>query len=356
MAEKSKSYKDLNNKKCNQKISELLLVLPEYVNSYYFDISNDVQPSTALAYLNDITRFMKWLSEYKKIPVKEIPLSVIESLSLDDINKFRVFLKTDQDNPNSQRAEARKMSALRSLYDFLIRSDKIVKNPLAKMHKQQRGQSPAPIIRLQPNETAKLIDCVEEAGRLSGASDRQQKFLEHSRVRDLAILTLLLGTGIRVSECVGLDIKDVRFDDLTIELTRKGNKKQKVAMSDEVVSALKAYLEIRRTIEPREAADANAFFLSSQHRRIGIRAVQNLVKKYSKLTGIDKPISPHKLRKTYGTELYNATGDIYLVARALGHNSVNTTKNHYIMSDEDSLLQSRNAVKLRSDSKDKKDK
>ena len=104
---------------------------------------------------------------------------------------------------------------------------------------------------------------------------------------------------------------------------------------------------LRNMITPRDAKDEDALFLSTQRTRMSVQAIENMITKYADFVGTREHITPHKLRKTYGTELYNETGDIYLVARALGHESVNTTKDHYIQENEDSLLQARNKVKLR---------
>ena len=165
-------------------------------------------------------------------------------------------------------------------------------------------------------------------------------------MRDVAILTLLLGTGIRVSECVGLDINDVNFKDGGIKVHRKGGYESIVYFGDEVESALKDYLEQRKQILPKDGHE-KALFLSLQNRRITVRAVENLVKKYAGLATSLKKITPHKLRSTYGTSLYRATGDIYLVADVLGHKDVNTTRKHYAAIEEDRRKSARNIVRLR---------
>ena len=127
---------------------------------------------------------------------------------------------------------------------------------------------------------------------------------------------------------MGLDITDVDFRNNGIKVHRKGGAEVVVYFGDEVRTALLNYLEERNTIEAVEGS-TNALFLSLQKKRIGVRAVENLVKKYSKLITTMKNITPHKLRSTYGTSLYRETGDIYLVADVLGHKDVNTTKKHY---------------------------
>ena len=122
-----------------------------------------------------------------------------------------------------------------------------------------------------------------------------------------------------------------------------------VYFGDEVEYALKNYLyTTRKTVTPLPGNE-NALFLSTQRKRMGVQAVENMVKKYARQITPNKKITPHKLRSTYGTALYKETGDIYLVADVLGHKDVNTTKKHYAAIDEDRRRQAASAVKLRED-------
>ena len=188
-----------------------------------------------------------------------------------------------------------------------------------------------------------LLDQVEEGDQLTKG---QMKYHSKTRLRDVALLTLLLGTGIRVSECVGLDIDDVDFKNNGIKIRRKGGYEAVIYFGDEVADALHDYLEKRCHMIPLEGHE-KALFLSIQNRRITVRAVENLVKKYaSSVTGLKK-ITPHKLRSTYGTALYRETGDIYLVADVLGHKDVNTTRKHYAAIEDDRRRKAANAVQLR---------
>jgi len=140
---------------------------------------------------------------------------------------------------------------------------------------------------------------------------------------------LFLGTGIRVSELVGIDIDDIDFSINGFLVTRKGGNQTILYFPESVAEALTDYLHERRNIEALDGHE-NAFFLSLQRRRITQRAVENLVKKYALIAApLKKKISPHKLRSTFGTSLYQSTGDIYLVADVLGHADVNTTRKHY---------------------------
>ena len=179
-------------------------------------------------------------------------------------------------------------------------------------------------MRIDADEVALLLDVVESGENLTA---RQQIYHEKTKKRDLAILTLLLGTGIRVSECVGLDLDDVDFKNNGIKIHRKGGAEVIVYFGDEVRQALLGYMEERNQIEALDGS-TNALFLSLKKSRINVRSVENLVKKYAKLVTSLKNITPHKLRSTYGTALYRETGDIYLVADVLGHKDDNTTKKH----------------------------
>ena len=191
-----------------------------------------------------------------------------------------------------------------------------------------------------------MLDAVESGEALSG---RQQTYNAHTRKRDLAILTLFLGTGIRVSELVGINIEDLDFDLGGFMVTRKGGAQVILYFPDEVAEVLADYLKERRQMTPQPGHE-NALFLSLQNRRISVRAVQIMVKKYASIAApLKKHLSPHKLRSTFGTNLYHETGDIYLVADVLGHADVNTTRRHYAAMTDDRRRMAARSVKLRED-------
>ena len=208
--------------------------------------------------------------------------------------------------------------------------------PMPKLHEKN-------IIRLEPNEVAILLNQVENGDKLT---EKERSFHEKTKFRDVALLTLLLGTGIRVSECVGLDLKDLDFESNGIHIKRKGGYESIVYFGDEVETALLDYLEQRHHIIPMQGHE-NALFLSLQNRRMAVRSVENLVKKYASRVTTLKKITPHKLRSTYGTSLYRETGDIYLVADVLGHKDVNTTRKHYAALEDERRRSAANKVRLR---------
>ena len=257
---------------------------------------------------------------------------------------LKVYKNGDKTETNGERGLKRKISALRSFYAYYYKHEFIQTNPtvlvdVPKTHEKN-------IIRLDADEVAMLLDHIEHCGdELTG---QKRVYYEKTKERDLAIVTLLLGTGIRVSECVGLDVEDVDFKNNGIKVTRKGGNEMVVYFGHEVEKALKKYLEVRKNIVP-VAGHEHALFYSAQRRRIGVQAIENLVKKYAQQITTTKKITPHKLRSTYGTALYQETGDIYLVADVLGHKDVNTTKKHYAAIDDARRRQAAKAVKLRED-------
>lgn len=143
----------------------------------------------------------------------------------------------------------------------------------------------------------------------------------------MLFITLFLGTGIRISELVGLNTDDIDFNTNSFIVTRKGGNRTILYFNDEVKAALEDYIVERSS--KAKSNDEPALFLSMRETRISARAVQNLVKKYAQIVSPLKKITPHKLRSTFGTNLYRETGDIYVVADVLGHKDVNTTKKHY---------------------------
>ena len=145
---------------------------------------------------------------------------------------------------------------------------------------------------------------------------------------------------------MGLDLNDVDFDNQRLKVRRKGGYEDLVYFGEEVAAALQNYLEERKAVIPLPGHE-EALFLSMQNRRLTVRSVENLVKKYTSRVTTVKKITPHKLRSTYGTTLYQETGDIYLVADVLGHKDVNTTRKHYAAMKDENKRKAAKAVRLR---------
>lgn len=346
---KEKAYYENVNIKNELRLREILTGLPPFCKQFFIGIEATTSSRTRLAYAYDISCFFEYLHDENpvcsRMEIRDYPLSILDELTPMDIEEYLFYLKYYEkdgvEHTNDERGIKRKLASLRSFYRYfykneLIQNDPAVKVDMPKIHDKN-------IVRLDVDEVARLLDEVEGGESLT---KRQQMYHEKTKVRDLAIMTLLLGTGIRVSECVGLDMEDVDFRNNGIKIHRKGGAEVVIYFGDEVRTALIAYMEERQKITA-ENGSVHALFLSLQNRRINVRSVENLVKKYSKLVTNLKHITPHKLRSTYGTSLYRETGDIYLVADVLGHKDVNTTRKHYAAIDEDRRRSAAKHVKLR---------
>lgn len=347
----NKNYHDEQAKQNILKMRAVLATLPPFCKQFFRGIENTTSPRTRLAYAYDIRLFFEFLHEtngvLRKKDIVDFPVGLLDEIGREDIEEYMDYLsfytKDGQEITNDERGKARKLASLRSFYHYYYCNELIQTNPPAlvpmpKLHEKE-------IVRLDPNEVAILLDQVEDGSRLTA---NQLRFHEKTKVRDLALLTLLLGTGIRVSECVGLNLQDVDFDNLGIMVRRKGGYEDVVYFGEEVEQALQDYLKQRRHIIPLSGHE-DALFLSIQNRRITVRAVEKLVKKYASLVTSLKKITPHKLRSTYGTTLYQETGDIYLVADVLGHKDVNTTRKHYAAMKDDNKRKAARTVRLRED-------
>ncbi len=343
-------YTQRNNKNI-ETISRLLEEdLPAFCLDYFLAIDSLTSTLTRLNYAHDLKIFFNFLCEKRfngKKTVKELTLEDLESVSNNDIEYFLVYLSHYEfggvSHTCNERAKARKLSSIRAMFKYFFNKGKISVDNSAKVATPKLHEKP--IIRLDGNEVFNIIDTAESG---NGLTPRQRAYHEKAKVRDTAIITLFLGTGIRISELVGLNDGDINFKDNSFVVTRKGGSKSILFFDDDVAAALQRYLDYKEETD-LTGCDGGALFLSSQKRRITVRAVENLVEKYAKIVSPLKKISPHKLRSTYGTQLYKATGDIYIVADVLGHKDVNTTRKHYAAISEDTRRSVVGKVKLKRD-------
>lgn len=337
---------DMKNIELIRKICE---ELPSYTKNFFRSIQQSKSSRTRLGYARDIKAFYEYIVEcYTEKALnspKDVTLEVLSSLDamfIDDyMDYLQMYKKNGRTYTNGKAAIKRKICSLSVFYSYYYKNDLVDQNPVAKVERPRIPDKQ--IVRMDPAETAQFLDTVEYGLNLT---NKQLQYHDKTKNRDLALLTLMLSTGIRISECIGLDIHHIDFDNMCIKITRKGGKEAIVYFSDEAIEPLQVYLEERKKITPVEGHE-NALFLSSQRKRISVRTVENLVKKYSRTAVPLKHITPHKLRSTFGTALYQETSDIYLVADVLGHTDVNTTRKHYADIDNERKRLARNKVQLR---------
>ncbi len=334
---------------CLTRIEAMLEDLPPITQEFVLGITEYTSPLTRLNYVYDMRIFFDYLVKkvYKAKLIEELTLSDLESLELSVFENFLAYLSLYEINGKqetcNERAKSRKLATVRTFYKYFFNKGKMKTNTaskisLPKLHDKE-------IIRLEINEVVKLLNLADSGDKFS---KHQQAYHQSTKIRDVAILTLFLGTGIRNSELVGLNVDDINFEDMSFAVTRKGGSRTILYFNEEVESALKQWLAKRSTLKDLPENE-NALFLSLQNKRISVRTIQELVKKYAKIITPLKKITPHKLRSTFGTNLYRETNDIYLVADFLGHSDVNTTKKHYAATSEDIRRKAIKSVKLRED-------
>ena len=334
------TYREEVDAKRITQIREICRDLPQASSDFLRHIAVTTSSLTRLAYAIDMKTFVYYLhhervSFMNKEPVlwDDNDLAKLTSNDLTAYTEYLTYYFRDEDQNddglpkatvNHERAIKRKMCSIRSWYDYLFTSKRIPVNntllvPLPKIHEK-------PILRLNAEEMQKML---AEAENGEGLTKGQQRFQKVTARRDYAILSLFLGTGIRVSECVGINLSDINMEENAFVVTRKGGNQVVLYFPAEVATAIGEYLVEREKIEPLPGHE-DALFLSLQKRRMTQRAMEKLVKKYAAIAApLKSKMSPHKLRATYATNLYHETGDIYLVADSLGHSSVDTTRKHY---------------------------
>lgn len=347
MKESGNYYQDRNFRNID-KIDELLADLPYFCEDFFRGVETRTSPLTRLNYCYDLRIFFDFLCKKKlrgKKEVTDLTLEDLDQVSETDIEIFLSYLTHYEFKGKrlscDERAKARKLSTVRSLFRYffnkgLLEVNNTAKVPTPKLHEKE-------IIRLEGDEVGNLIETAD-CGR--GLTRHMEGYHARTRVRDTAILTLFLGTGIRISELVGLNNESIDFSTNSFVVTRKGGNHAILYFSDEVAEALQAYLAQKQEDPRVPKAQPSPLFLSMQYKRITVRAVENLVKKYAKIVSPLKKITPHKLRSTYGTALYRETGDIFIVADVLGHKDVNTTRKHYAAITEDRRREVAGKVKL----------
>ena len=354
------NYEERRQKYVTLKTREILEELPDFIFDFFRGVETTTGVNTRLAYAYDLRIFFHFLNEHLDVfkkyhTIKDFKIKDLELVKARDIERYLEYLsyyekemetedaeftQTIHSHQNGQTGKARKLSAIKSCYHYFYKRECITLDPSALVDMPKIYEKP--IIKLDVDEVAKLLDIVESGELLT---KRQQKYHVFTKKRDLAIVAVLLGTGIRVSECVGINLEDVDFNNNGIKITRKGGNQTIIYFSHEVETILRDYITERKETSCKD--EDTPLFLSLQHKRMSVRSIQLLVKKYSQLVTSLKKITPHKLRSTFGTQLYQETGDIYLVADVLGHKDVNTTKRHYAQMDDLRKRQAASIIKLR---------
>lgn len=342
-----------------KRLDDLLKEMPYYVVNYVDDKLDIRSPLTLYNYVRDYKEFFQWLISEQIVPcnvINKIPVEELGNLSLEHANnyfkfiarkKYKVSLKNDETKQIDSKTVNRHKSSLRSLYKYLSSEAEIAAGE-PYFHRNVMQKIPIKKVSETLNERAKKItekifiddldiqflDYVKKEYEES-LSLTEKIYFRRDKERDYAILSLFLGSGIRVNELANLRLKDIDFSNLEIGVIRKGGKKDTVSVTPSSLEDIKQYLSIRS--EKYAAGNGeNEFLFIKKYRGkaepLTNRAIEDIVYKYTK--SFDKRMSPHKLRHTYATNLAEQTGgDIPLIMNQLGHTSsdvsllyINTTR------------------------------
>lgn len=356
------TYSEEINTKNTIRLRELLEKMPPFCRDYFRGIATSTSSSTRVGYCRNLYTFFQFMVNnnpiYKKQNINSLSIDILEHITPSDMDEYMEYLNyyaiDGIEYKNSTVTKARNLSAISNMYQFFNKRQLVKNNPTNAVERPKVHDKA--IISLDQEQIFELLEVVKNPEKMS---ERQKKIHEHTVDRDVTIFMVFLGTGIRVSELVGLDVTDVDFNNQSLRVVRKGGDEEYVFFGDEVADALYYYLysvptedgviqkSSRDLLLQEGNPDEKALFISLKGQRMAVRSVQEMVKKYRGLMNINKKITPHKLRSTFGTTLYKETGDIYLVADVLGHKDVNTTKAHYAAQNDQNRKRAANVVRMK---------
>ena len=309
---------------------------PEFINSfldYSITILNK-SPNSIKEYNYDLAMFFKYMKihlnltnekDFEKIQINDFSIDILRKITLEDIHSFVSYLAIEQKSKAATRA--RKVSTIRVFFKFLsTKTDFIDINPA------QNLETPK-----QDKRIPKYLSLDDSKKLLAIASNEDNR----NKERDYAIITLFLNCGMRLSELVGINIKDIDFNDCKLNVIGKGNKERTIYLNKACINSINEYLKVRPNTKIKHDSN-DALFLSERRERISNRTVQYTVEKELRKAGLDtKKYSTHKLRHTAATLMYKyGNVDIRALQELLGHESISTTEIYTHVDNE----QVRNAV------------
>lgn len=289
-------------------------VLKEFLG--YMETIKGKSPKTVQEYFFDLRTFFRFMKmkknlisdnlEFSEIPVDDISIEFLATVTLTDVYEFMNFVTTERDNKNAARA--RKSASLRAFFRYLTnKTHQLNENPVQELETPKQKKSLPKYLTLE--QSIDLLNAVDGP----------------YQERDYCILTLFLNCGLRLAELVGLNLSDIRPDH-TMRVIGKGNKERIVYLNAACQDALERYLKVRPN--PVSVMDRKALFISHLNKRLGRQAVQNIVQKYLKKIGLDgQGYSVHKLRHTAATLMYqHGNVDVRVLKDILGHQNLGTTE------------------------------
>ncbi len=341
-----------------ERTTELLRDLPDYVENFINRYSGSNKDATMYEYCRDVHIFMEYLINY--IPdlcdkqIKEISYADLAQILPEDIDNFLNVLRQTKDqrfkDKNNFKVKQKKVSeatlkrkraTISAFYSYLMNNGKVPKNPVFASKAIEIPKKK--LVYLTIDQQKQLMHAVLYG---IGLSKNELKYHEFYALRDAAMFMLLLDTGLRVSEMTNSDLMDYDLQNGKVLVTRKGGDQDIVFYSDECAGYLREYFDSQIAKYPLMPKSDIPAFTTIAGERLGVRAVEKLVKKYVKaaLPGLENKISPHKLRSSFAMSFYDANNNnILLLQKRLHHKSVNTT-NIYAQATEKDVENSRNVL------------
>ena len=295
----------------NDNIKRILENAPVYLKRYYLKIRTTKEPLTCLEYIRKINMFLKYIDkDIDRITVKDI----------DDYMNTIYYIKDNKGKERRSSSSYRQSvySALNSFFEYLYSRGEIKKNPMVEI---ERPKSTDHVIRkaLDLDDFNNILNIIKKGVGSDTAKIKQKKWIE----RDLLIMYLFMNTGMRKTALSEINIEDIDFDSKILTVIDKRNKKLEYNITDDLEKLIKNWL-VKRDMLLKDRKN-NALFISDKMNRISERAIYNLVQKYSE-GALGYPISPHKLRASFVTIFYQASGcDIKATSEAVGHSNIATT-------------------------------
>lgn len=298
---------------------------PDYLNSFleYSLTYKKKSPNSVDQYNSDLIMFLRYMkyhfkmtdeAEFSNINIKDFTIQDLAKVKENDIHNFITYLSINR--KCGPATCARKISTIRIFFKYLT-----ITNPLLSENPAQNLETPKLNKRLPRYLT------LEDSQKLLNASFNDEK--DKNKERDFAIITLFLNCGMRLSELVGINISDIKFDDMKLTVIGKGNKERTIYLNKSCIDAINAYLKVRPTNPKKDSKNSDkALFLSSYRQRISKRTVENVVDRELLNAGLDtSKYSTHKLRHTAATLMYKyGQVDIRALQELLGHESISTTE------------------------------
>ena len=328
------------NNSYSEKILKIVNQLPDFCYDFICNTNAGYSSNTRLEYARDIQMFLQWLiqnhSEFCEIDINKISISDLKKLQSHDIARFISWYSLN----HAPRTTARKRATLSAFFSYLCENRALEHSPVTSSSRVKLNQKR--LVYLEHDERDKFLNTVEFG---NGMTNRELSFHEKYKKRDTAIFSLLLDTGLRISELQQINIKDLDLEKCSVIVTRKGGDILPVYFSDVTADILEDYLEEKRVLF-KDLTDDNPLFTTLKGERMGVRALQKLTKKYANIAvpQLANELSPHKLRSTFAMDFYEASGNnILLLQKKLNHKNIQTT-NIYAKASDRQDAESRNLL------------